>query len=408
MIEFERVSKQFTMRYGDRHTFQGLFMRLLRRAAGRTTRLPRPETVKILDDVSFRIARGEALGIIGPNGAGKSTILKLAAGILYPDAGRIVIRGRLAGLLELGAGFHPDLSGRENVYLYGSIIGLERRTIAARMDEIIEFAGLRQFIDVPVKDYSSGMFMRLAFAVTVHVDAEVLLIDEVLSVGDAAFRQKSYQRIWDFKQAGGTIVLVSHELGAVERLCDRVLLLHEGHIMAEGAPAQVIERYLRLSQAAGPSERAEGAATPEAPVRLADVRLFNSHGEPCQVCASGDGLLLRIWLEVREALPECVVQAQICNAGSAGVQAGTLVHGTNTGRHGLQLALQPGTTCLEVSYPRLQLVPGNYYFRVGVLGREFDPVHYDMRYATCPFEVHGPRQLGAGMVALPHTWRRVD
>ena len=204
---------------------------------------PAVEEFWALRDVSFEIKRGEALGIIGHNGAGKSTILKLLSNIMAPTAGEITINGRLSALIEVGSGFHPELTGRENIFLSGSILGMRRREIAAKLDSIVEFAGVRQFIDTPVKRYSSGMYVRLGFAIAAHLDPDILLLDEVLAVGDTAFQAKCIQRVKELEEAGTTIVFISHDLTAVERLCQRVILLQKGEIAAEGLPRDVIAAY---------------------------------------------------------------------------------------------------------------------------------------------------------------------
>src|SRR3954466_89635 len=202
-------------------------------------------------DVSFQIPTGQAVGIIGHNGAGKSTILKLLANITAPSAGEIRINGRLSALIEVGSGFHPELSGRENVYLSGSIMGMRRREIDAKLDSIVEFAGVRQFIDTPVKRYSSGMYVRLGFAIAAHLDPEILLLDEVLAVGDAAFQAKCMARIKELEAGGTTIVFISHDLTAVERLCQRVILMRHGQIALEGRPRDVIKEYHQASAVPG-------------------------------------------------------------------------------------------------------------------------------------------------------------
>ena len=408
MIRFENVSKKFTMRYEDSHTLQGMFVNVLSKASPSAAGPTRPATVKILDGVSFDVARGESLGIIGPNGAGKSTILKMAAGIIHPDSGRISIGGKVAGLLELGAGFHPDLTGHENIFLYGSIIGLNRKAIEARLEEIVEFSGLSHFIDVPVRDYSSGMFMRLAFSVAIHVDAEILLIDEVLSVGDAAFRQKNHQRLLDFQKGGGTILLVSHELGAIDRLCGRVLLLENGHVVAEGPPRAVIERYLQGDTLPRQNQQAARAQEAESPMRIKAVRLFDAHGVACDKFDSGAPALLRIWFEASSVLSNPVIRVQVFHAGSLGVNPGTMAHGTNSARHSLALGTLSGTTCVAVAYESLNLVPGSYYFVVTLLPHELAAGHYDVWRLASPFEVTGSQELGAGLALLPHRWQRVD
>src|SRR5437588_2354041 len=215
----------------------------------------RSEQFWAVRDVSFEVARGEALGIIGHNGAGKSTILKLLSSITAPTTGEIMINGRLSALIEVGSGFHPELTGRENVYLNGAILGMTRRQISARLDSIVDFAGVRQFLETPVKRYSSGMYVRLGFSIAAHLDPDILLLDEVLAVGDAAFQEKCLQRIAEVKHAGTTIVFISHNLGAVERLCDRVILLQRGEIVANGEPHEIVAQYQTVAAAAKPASR---------------------------------------------------------------------------------------------------------------------------------------------------------
>src|SRR5215216_563564 len=211
----------------------------------------RKEDFWALKDISFDVQRAEALGIIGHNGAGKSTILKLLSRITTPTNGEIMINGRLSALIEVGSGFHPELTGRENVYLNGSILGMMRREITKKLESIVEFAELRQFIDTPVKRYSSGMYVRLGFSIAAHLDPDILLLDEVLAVGDASFQRKCIQRITELKKNGTTIVFISHDLRSVQQLCDRVVLLKKGRIEADGVPAETIALYQNLSAELG-------------------------------------------------------------------------------------------------------------------------------------------------------------
>lgn len=201
--------------------------------------------------VDLEVGRGEILGVIGRNGSGKTTLLKILAGVLFPTAGSVERNGRVSSLIELGAGFIPDLTGAENIYLSGAILGLSRKEVSRRFDRIVDFAELWDFIDTPIKNYSSGMYARLGFAIATDADAEILLIDEVLAVGDAAFQEKCYARMAEHRAARKTIVIVSHDLGVIERYCDRVLLMETGRVAAGGAPAEVIARYLAGPPAAG-------------------------------------------------------------------------------------------------------------------------------------------------------------
>lgn len=236
-IEFTRVSKRFQIQ--EEKTLREFVPALFR---GRAWSPP----FYALQDVSFRVDRGETLGIIGRNGSGKSTILKLIAGVSAPSQGEITVCGRISPLIELGAGFHPDLTGRENVFLNASILGMSRKEALARFDEIISFAELWDFVDTPVKRYSSGMYIRLGFSVAVHSDPEILLVDEVLAVGDAAFQEKCLSKMQEFRSRGVTIVLVSHSMDLVQEFCERALLLNGGYLLADGAPTEVVQHYTDL------------------------------------------------------------------------------------------------------------------------------------------------------------------
>ncbi len=236
-IQFEGVSKRFQLREG---TTLREFLPAIFKGQGWS------EPFHALKDVTFSIARGETVGMIGRNGSGKSTILKLIAGVMAPTTGDVQIHGRVSPLIELGAGFHPDLTGGENIILNGSILGMSGKEVRERFDDIIAFAELRDFIDTPVKRYSSGMYMRLGFSVAVHSDRGVLLVDEVLAVGDAAFQEKCLAKMHEFQSQGVTIVVVSHSMELVEKFCERAMLIDGGHLVDEGAPQVVIPRYLEM------------------------------------------------------------------------------------------------------------------------------------------------------------------
>lgn len=232
-IIVDHVSKVFLKR--NSHSFKEAFIGWIKK------RKVRADVFSALDDVSFQVGEGEAVAVLGLNGSGKSTTLKLVSGVLEPDAGRVLTRGRVAGLIEVGAGFHPDLSGRENVYLNAAILGMSKSEIDAQFDDIVAFSEIGDFIDQEVKHYSSGMFMRLAFSVAVHVDVDILLVDEVLSVGDAPFRAKCAQRIRELTQQGITMLVVSHDLNMVNELCDRGIVLSKGKQIFDGPVAEAVE-----------------------------------------------------------------------------------------------------------------------------------------------------------------------
>ncbi|MHB1130990.1 MAG: ABC transporter ATP-binding protein [Chloroflexota bacterium] len=237
-LALEGVSKRFVIHHEKARSFQDTLVNFFQRRNGTT------EEFWALRDVTFSVAEGETLALIGRNGSGKSTILKLITRILKPSTGTITVRGRVSALVELGAGFHPDLTGRENIYLNGSIMGFSRQEMASKFDEIVDFAEMGRFIDTAVKHYSSGMYARLGFAVAVSVDPEILIIDEVLSVGDEHFKNKCLVRIQDFKSRGKTILFVSHAMETVTSLCDRAVWLDGGHVLADGPVRSVVDGYL--------------------------------------------------------------------------------------------------------------------------------------------------------------------
>lgn len=234
VIDVRNVKKSFKVYYDKSATLKEKFLFKKRN---------RHELRTVLDGISFRVRKGESIGLIGKNGCGKSTTLKLLTRIMYPDSGSISVTGRVSALIELGAGFHPDMSGRENIYINAAIFGLSRKEIDSRLDSIIEFSELGQFIDNPVRTYSSGMYMRLAFSVAINVDADVLFVDEILAVGDIAFQEKCFKKLQEIKAAGTTIVIVSHSLGQIEAICDRSIWINNGKIVCDGIPNEVHARY---------------------------------------------------------------------------------------------------------------------------------------------------------------------
>ena len=236
-IVVENVCKSFNVYLDKSNTIKESLLSLFKSN--------RKEKRQVLDDISLTISKGEAVALIGVNGSGKSTLLKLMTKIIYPNKGRVITNGKLTSLLELGAGFHPDFSGRENIYFNASIFGLSRKEIDARLNDIIEFSELGEYIDNPVRTYSSGMYMRLAFSVAINVDAEILLVDEILAVGDQHFQEKCLNKMKELRSQGKTMVFVSHSMGQVKQLCDRAIWLHEGHIKEDGNVNEVVEHYLK-------------------------------------------------------------------------------------------------------------------------------------------------------------------
>jgi ABC-type polysaccharide/polyol phosphate transport system ATPase subunit len=340
--------------YDLRLTDVGKRYRVSRPAARRRWRealRPRRDDFWALRHVSFDVEPGEVLGVIGPNGAGKSTLLKLLSSITAPTEGEIRIRGRLAALIEVGSGFHPELTGRENVFLSGTILGLRRREIASRLDSIAEFAGIGEFLDVPVKWYSSGMYVRLGFAVAAQLEPDVLLVDEVLAVGDAAFQARCLQRILDLRQRGTTIVFISHDLGTVERLCDRVLLLQAGRMTAEGPARDVVTTYQRLtSPSAAPSGPAEGHG---GPVAITGLTIRGADGSDRLVARSGEAVSLDLALRVGEGCPPLVAQVMVY-----AFDEGVLLFECATPDAGV--VVEPSDVSVRFDLEALTLLPGRY------------------------------------------------
>ena len=286
-IAVRNVSKSYRV-YHDGRSGRGLF------------RFGKAERFWALKDVSFDVRRGEALGVVGPNGSGKTTLIKLLARITAPDRGDITIAGRLMSLVEVGAGFHPELSGRDNVFLNAAIFGVPVADVRKRFDRILEFSGLADFIDAPVKTYSSGMFVRLGFAVAAHLDADILLLDEVLAVGDLAFQARCMDRIGEIRRSGRTILLVSHDLAAVERLCDNALLLTSGEVAGEGTPRDVIEKYQISAAKRVPSSSLN---LEDGAVALHGVSFIGRDGAPPR---TGDPLNVRVSYEAGLSVEDVV------------------------------------------------------------------------------------------------------
>jgi ABC-type polysaccharide/polyol phosphate transport system ATPase subunit len=396
-LRFDRVSKKYRIRqgaYAD-HSRQAAIGKLLR-VRGRS------EEFWALRDVSFEVKRGEALGIIGPNGAGKSTILKLLSSITTPTVGEITIAGSLSALIEVGSGFHPELTGRENIYLSGLILGMRRRQISQKLDSIVDFAGVSQFIDTPVKRYSSGMYVRLGFSVAAHLEADILLLDEVLAVGDAAFQAKCHKRIDDLKEEGRTIVFISHDLGSVEKICDRALLLERGEITAGGSPQDVIKAYLN-----GPATSADAHAAGRSgrQVPAAEITSVSFHeagrGEPPGL-RTGHPAAIRVAYTCVEPVADVTLSVFFFSHDN---RLHCQLTTENAGRH---IDLEPGSRTIEFHCDELGLLPGDYYVGAAIK-RRHAPIGDHIDWKPC----HATIRVGAGKNArgrfhMGHSWRFID
>ncbi|MFZ5916641.1 MAG: ABC transporter ATP-binding protein [Chloroflexota bacterium] len=393
-VRFEGVSKRFLIRRDRPRSFQELALNLLHLKRG-----GRRQEFWALQNVDLEILRGQTVGLVGPNGAGKSTVLKLISRIIEPTAGKILVHGRVGALLELGTGFHPDLTGRENIYLNGSILGLSRAEIRRRLDAIVAFAELDPFVDAPVKLYSSGMYMRLGFAVAVHTDPEVMLVDEVLAVGDAAFQRKCLEHISRLSQQGVTIVLVSHDLDSVRRVCRRAIWLEKGRIVADGMSEAVVQQYLwhtytssAVSQAAREDRRWGGGK-----VEIEHVQLQDGNDQPCHTFVAGEPLVVDIHYRAHQRTERPVFGLAIHRSD------GIHITGPNTRFSRLDIPVIEGAGRVRFVVPALPLLEGLYHLSVSAHDWD-DTDMFD--YHDRLYSFHVTRSVGEryGIVTLQGEW----
>lgn len=351
-----------------------------------------------LNDVSFEISKGSTFGIIGTNGSGKSTLLKCLTGILTPDKGKITMDGDIAALLELGAGFHPDLTGRENIHLNGAILGMSSKQIDDRYTDIVEFSELGRFIDTPVKNYSSGMTVRLGFSIAINVDPEILIIDEVLAVGDENFQQKCREKIEDFRQQGKTIILVSHGLSDVANLCDDVVWLDKGRVKKIGTAVEVVNKYNAESHNAEPvqqEDRGERWGTRE--IEIQEIFITDEFGNRTDNVESGQLVNLN-----------CVYSSSIDSENCAFAYGitdihGTVLWGTNSKVQGVPFPMKRGIGTNSITIPHLRLLDGSYDLSVAVANGSYSH-EYDHWSRKHRFRVHQSTIKELGMVEMNSSW----
>ena len=351
-----------------------------------------------LSDVSFEVAHGATLGIIGSNGSGKTTMLKCLTGIYTPDKGRIRIDGKVAALLELGAGFHPELTGSENIFLNGAILGMTKRDVQSRFSSIVEFAGLERFIDTPVKNFSSGMVVRLGFAIASHVEPKILLIDEILSVGDQDFQRKSSEKIEEFRREGRTIVVVSHSLGLVQQLCREVIWLEKGQIKQVGVAADVISSYTGGSYAQHSDkddESRERWGTGDA--RINSIELIASDGLQTQLIESNAAVKVRCQITAHTRIDSPILRIKITKLNGDVIWATSTQRGTNT----LRVLEGPATAILDI--PKLGLLEGTYYLSAS-LSDPTGTTEFDHCQNWIRFNVHKTNLFDEGVVSVDSTW----
>lgn len=363
-----------------------------------------------LRDITLKVDRGEILGLVGPNGSGKSTLLQIVSGILRPTSGRVVTEGRIAALLELGAGFNPEFTGRENVYISGEIMGLPRREVERVFGRIEAFAEIGEYIDRPVKEYSSGMYVRLAFATAIHVEPEILVVDEALAVGDAIFAIRCIQKFEELRRRKVTVLFVSHDLGLVKRLSDRAVLLLNGQIEAQGSPNDVVNRYVGLvheRQRRGPDaegRRSEGLAASfrhgDRTSEIVGVELLNQAGEPCTTLLSGESVTVRVRAEFRAAAPAVVIGLLIRN------RLGIDVFGTNTRLEGRELGSFQAGERVELDF-QFECLLAQQEYTLTVATQHWDGASQDWLDDVLSFRVVEPTGA-AGVAHFPTRiqWRR--
>jgi ABC-2 type transport system ATP-binding protein len=388
-IVAENVSRRFRV-YPQRHV-------TLKEAIVRRRQL-RPLEVLAVRDVSLRIEPGESVGFLGRNGSGKTTLLRLFAGVFRPSSGRLTVAGRIGSLLELGAGFHPDFTGRDNIYLSASIYGLRKQEIERRLDSIVEFSELERFIDLPVRTYSAGMYMRLGFSIAVNVDADILLLDEVFAVGDEAFQRKSVDRILGFKEQGKTIAFVSHSAAALERMCDRAVLLREGFVEYDGETEEALRRYQELL--AGEEEPAERAAglrewgTGE--VRVEGVSMEDTSGVARDSFLGGEPLVLRLLLRAKEPVDSPRLAIELRDG--TGALLGR--NDRDLGELGWDRESEHAEIRFEI--PRLPVVEGRFQFNVALTDSARERRYHRVEKAGV-FSV-APEGEAHGLILLEGTW----
>ena len=422
-IDIDHATKIYR-RYGRRRQFATLKSALL--SGSLITDLKPAETFTALQDVSLRVATGETVGVIGPNGSGKSTLLKLVAGITKPTSGTVNVKGRISALIELGAGFHPEISGRENVFINGIMLGLSKREVLQKFEEIVEFAELEEFIDAPVKTYSSGMYARLGFAVAIHVNPDVLLVDEILAVGDQGFTHKCLDKFAEFRRRGKTILLVTHSLSLVERFCDDAVWLDSGLIKAVGDPKRVIDAYLSHVESQEEQQleaddiktrkmtetSSEPLTTGEVSmddmfqvaegrwgsreVEILDVTLVGDDGKSAHVFHSGDRMSVRLHINAEKPVSDFVFGVGLFNAD------GVCCYGTNTDLEQLVSKEIDGEGTVDFTIDSLELVAGTYKLDVAVHKRDGYP--YDYHRLLYTFRMKS-RTNDVGIYRPRHKWK---
>lgn len=350
-----------------------------------------------LKDVSFKIRKGESVGIVGANGSGKSTILKLIAGVLTPTKGQVEVKGRVGSLIELSAGFHPELSGRDNIYLNGTILGLSKAEIDKKFDEIVDFAELENFIDTPIKHYSSGMHVRLGFSIAVSVNPEILLIDEVFSVGDVSFQQKSLNVMKDFRKRGVTIILVSHSLQIIQEFCDRALLIRDGQVCYGGKPQTVVYKYLKYLADKEESISRNPNKSPGKIVEIIKIEILDKNGKINRAFKTGETLIIRIKFKAIKDVNKPVFGIAIYKDNDIHIS------GPNTKTSQFVIEKINGTCYLDYQIDKIPLLAGRYYISVGIFNSTISSA-FDFAERISYFQILPIEENQYGLIKFSEQW----
>jgi ABC-2 type transport system ATP-binding protein/lipopolysaccharide transport system ATP-binding protein len=394
-IRVEGLSKSFKLHKERRNSIKERVVRGRQRSDGQ---------FHALRDVTFEVPRGTTVGLIGHNGSGKSTLLKVLAGVYRPSSGAVLVDGRVSALLELGAGFHGELTGRENIYLNGSILGLSKKQIEASIDDIIEFAGLGEFIDSPVKIYSSGMYVRLGFAIAVTLEPEILIVDEIIAVGDEEFQRKCFDHLFKLRSQGTTIVLVTHSMGLAAELCDSAVWLDHGDVRAIGTAPEVIDAYLaevneREAEARTDDDvetSADVTRTGSGEIRVTGVELLGTDGTPAPILLTGEPLTVRVRFSARQRVDDVAFFLGFVHENGVGIS------GTNTRMHHHgPTAVPAGAGYVDYTFDALPLLPANWRLSVAIRSHGHTYDHLDKAY---PMAVRASGETEAGALRLNGRW----
>lgn len=406
LIDVVSISKRFRLKREHQRSIQDAFIHFWKRHRSEA------DYFWPLRDLSLRVCPGDSIGVLGQNGSGKSTLLKVISGVLPPTSGKVHLHGRVASLLELGAGFHPDLTGRENVFLNGSIYGMSSATIRQRLEQIVDFAEIGDFIDTPVKHYSSGMYVRLGFSVAIHTAPEVLIVDEVLTVGDQIFQQKCMQRILEMRQSGVAIILVSHNLEEIRRLCDRAIWLQGGAVRADGPSSEIVDEYLAFARDTYyAKQRSDSEAAPTEPASIENrrwgtyqaeilrVELCDSEGRQVDCVPQGSALCVRMHYVAHEPIGTPAFGVAIYR------QDGAHVNGPNSVAEGYPLEVIDGTGVMEYWIEQVPLNPGRYELTAAIYSHNLT-IAFDHHHRMYPFEIISVHGVGEdGVVHVPARWQ---